>query len=91
MGRRVDPPPTPARDGRRMVRAELMGGHTHATLCGVNVHVYRRGGLYLMGLLMALAAYIPFVGFFVPAYFALAFIDYLLAALDQRRLSAPSQ
>jgi hypothetical protein len=51
----------------------------------------RRGALYLMGFLMALTAYIPFIGFFVPAFFALAFIDYLLGALDMRRLSAPSE
>jgi integrase len=30
-----------------MVCAELMGGHSHTTLCGINVHVYRRGDLYL--------------------------------------------
>jgi len=45
----------------------------------------RRGGLYLMGALMALAAYVPFFGFFVPAYFALAFIHYLLGALAIKR------
>jgi predicted membrane metal-binding protein len=49
----------------------------------------RRGALYLMGFLMALTAYVPFAGFFVPALFALAFIHYLLGALAQRRLSAP--
>jgi len=49
----------------------------------------RRAGLYLLGLLLALAAYVPFAGFFVPAYFALAFIHYLLDALAMRRLSEP--
>src|SRR5205807_9376577 len=34
-------------DGRRMVRAELMGSHSHVTLCGVQVHVWHRGGKYL--------------------------------------------
>ena len=34
-------------DGRKMVVAELMGGHTHTTLAGVQVHVWRRGGAYL--------------------------------------------
>src|SRR5262249_21433002 len=34
-------------DSRRMVRAELMGGHSHSTLCGVWVHVWRRGDKYL--------------------------------------------
>ena len=32
---------------RRMVRAELMGSHSHATLTGVQVHVWRRGERYL--------------------------------------------
>lgn len=50
----------------------------------------RRGGLYLLGLLMALTAYVPLVGFFVPALFALAFIHYLLGALASRRaIEAP--
>jgi integrase len=30
-----------------MTRAELMGGHTHQTLIGVRVHVWRRGGRFL--------------------------------------------
>lgn len=30
-----------------MVRAELMGGHTHSTLDGVRVHVWRRGDRFL--------------------------------------------
>jgi integrase len=30
-----------------MVRAELMGSHTHATLDGVHVHVWKRGPKYL--------------------------------------------
>src|SRR5262245_11239979 len=33
---------TPA-PGRPMVPAQLMGGHSHATARGINVHVYRRG------------------------------------------------
>jgi CysZ protein len=50
----------------------------------------RRAGLYLLGLMLALAAYIPLVGFFVPALFALAFIHYLLGALaEQRQLKPP--
>jgi hypothetical protein len=48
----------------------------------------RRGGLYTLGLLLALAAYVPLVGFFVPAFFALAFIHYLLDALASRRLTS---
>jgi CysZ protein len=50
----------------------------------------RRTGLYLLGAMLALAAYIPLVGFFVPAFFALAFIHYLLGALAERRQLKPA-
>jgi CysZ protein len=51
----------------------------------------RRGHLYLLGLLLALVAYIPVVGFVAPVLFGLAFIRYLLGALEQHRgsLSRP--
>lgn len=45
----------------------------------------RRGGLYVLGLLLALAAYVPIAGFFAPVVFALAFIHYLLGALQSER------
>lgn len=32
---------------RRMTRADLLGGHTHETLCGKRVHVYRRDDTYI--------------------------------------------
>jgi integrase len=38
----TDPP-----DARRMMRAELMGGHTHMAQDGVQVHVWKRGATYL--------------------------------------------
>jgi hypothetical protein len=45
----------------------------------------RRGGMYLLGLLMAIAAYVPLVGFAAPVVFGLAFIRYLLGALEELR------
>jgi hypothetical protein len=45
----------------------------------------RRGSLYLLGVLLALAAYVPIVGFFAPVLFGLAFIHYLLGALANER------
>jgi len=45
-----------------------------------------RGALYGLGLLFALVAYIPVVGFFAPVLFGLAFVHYLLGALHDRRL-----
>jgi len=32
---------------RRMVRADLLGAHSHQTTCGVQVHVWKRNGKYL--------------------------------------------
>ena len=45
----------------------------------------RRGSLYVMGLLLGLAAYVPLVGFFAPVVFGLAFIHYLLGVLEVQR------
>ncbi|HUQ26659.1 MAG TPA: EI24 domain-containing protein [Burkholderiales bacterium] len=47
----------------------------------------RRGHLYLFGLLMALLAYVPVVGFVAPVLFGLAIIRYLLGALAEHRSS----
>ena len=45
----------------------------------------RRGALLTLGLLFALLAYVPFVGFIGPVLFGLAFIRYLLGALQELR------
>ena len=45
----------------------------------------RRGHLYLLGLIMALIAYVPVIGFVAPVLFGLAFIRYLLGALAEHR------
>lgn len=45
----------------------------------------RRGALLTLGLLFALLAYVPFVGFIGPVLFGLAFIRYLLGALQVLR------
>ena len=49
----------------------------------------RRSALLLLGLALALIAYVPFVGFIAPVVFGLAFIRYLLGALEQLRATAP--
>ena len=46
----------------------------------------RRSRLYTMGVLMALVAYVPLVGFLAPVVFGLAFIHYLLGALAAQRI-----
>lgn len=45
----------------------------------------RRPGLYLLGLLLALAAYVPLLGLMAPVVFGLAYIRYLLGALQASR------
>ncbi|MEA3192037.1 MAG: CysZ protein [Betaproteobacteria bacterium] len=45
----------------------------------------RRAHLYLFGLLMALLAYVPVLGFVAPVLFGLAIIRYLLGALAEHR------
>ena len=45
----------------------------------------RRGALLMLGLLFALLAYVPFVGFIAPVLFGLAFIRYLLGRSSARR------
>ena len=45
----------------------------------------QRGALYLMGALLALVAYVPLLGLLAPVWFGLAFIHYLLGALDIER------
>jgi hypothetical protein len=52
-------------------------------------HIFRarRGHLYLLGLLLALLAYVPLLGFVGPVLFGLAFVRYLLGALAEHRAS----
>jgi hypothetical protein len=45
----------------------------------------RRGALYLLGFLLALLAFVPFINFIGPVVFGLAFIRYLLGALESIR------
>lgn len=45
----------------------------------------RWGGLYVMGLVLALLAYIPILGFFAPVLLGVSFIHYLLGALEEQR------
>ena len=45
----------------------------------------RRGGLYALGIMLALLAYVPFVNLIGPVVFGLAFIRYLLGALEAIR------
>ena len=74
---------------QRLLRYDSLAEHADAQEMA---RIFRecRGTLYLLGLLLALAAYVPLLGLFAPVLFGLAFIHYLLGALHSTRLSQPS-
>ncbi|HEX7052423.1 MAG TPA: EI24 domain-containing protein [Burkholderiales bacterium] len=69
---------------QRLLRYDALAEHADANEMA---HLFRtrRGGLYALGALLALAAYVPVAGFFAPVLFGLAFIHYLLGALAALR------
>jgi CysZ protein len=69
---------------QRMLRYDALAEHADAAEMR-RVFEERRGSLYLLGFLLALLAYVPFVNFIGPVVFGLAFIRYLLGALDSIR------
>lgn len=74
---------------QRLLRYDALAEHADAEEMA-RIFRDRRSTLYLLGLLLALAAYVPLLGLFAPVLFALAFIHYLLGALNSARLSRPS-
>jgi hypothetical protein len=71
---------------QRLLRYDALAEHADANEMA-RIFRERRGALYLMGVLLALAAYVPIVGFFAPVVFGLAFIHFLLGALAAQRPS----
>ena len=73
---------------QRLLRYDALAEHADS---GEMQRVFggRRSRLYTMGVLLALIAYIPFVGFLAPVAFGLAFIHYLLGALAAERIDSP--
>jgi hypothetical protein len=72
---------------QRVLRYDALAEHASAEEMR-RLFSRRWGGLYVMGLILAVAAYIPLLGFFAPVLLGLSFIHYLLAALEEER-SAP--
>jgi hypothetical protein len=70
---------------QRLLRYDALAEHADQ---GEMARIFRerRGALYLLGFLLALLAYVPFVGFIGPVVFGLAFIRYLLGALQESRV-----
>jgi CysZ protein len=73
---------------QRLLRYDALAEHAERAEMA-QLFRQRFGALYLLGFLLGLVAYIPFVGLLAPAVFALAYIRYLLGALEQHRLSTP--
>jgi CysZ protein len=71
---------------QRLLRYDALAEHAERAEMSALFRA-RRGGLYLLGLLLAVAAYVPVLGFFAPVVFALAFIHYLLGALHAHRIT----
>jgi len=69
---------------QRLLRYDALAEHADATEIP-RVLRSRRAPLFVLGVLLALAAYVPFVGLIAPVVFGLAFIHYLLAALARER------
>jgi CysZ protein len=69
---------------QRLLRYDALAEHADPQEMK-RIFAKRRGALYVMGLLLALVAYVPLLGFFAPVLFGLAFIHYLLAALAEER------
>ena len=69
---------------QRLLRYDALAEHADAREMA-SLFRRRRGALYALGGLLALAAYVPIVGFFAPVVFGLGFIHYLLGALASLR------
>jgi CysZ protein len=69
---------------QRLLRYDALAEHADA---GEMQRLFRerRGGLYLLAVLLALLAFVPLINFIGPVVFGLAYIRYLLGALDAIR------
>jgi len=75
---------------QKLLRYDALAEHAEAAEM-TRLFRLRRGALLTLGLLFALLAYVPFVGFIAPVLFGLAFIRYLLGALQELRAAAPAR
>jgi CysZ protein len=69
---------------QRLLRYDALSQHADSEEMA-RIFRERRGALWILGILLALLAYVPLVGFFGPVVFGLAFIRYLLGALIELR------
>jgi len=69
---------------QRVLRYDALAEHASADEM-LRMFREQRWGMYLLGMILALVAYVPFLGLFAPVVFGLAFIHYLLEALRRSR------
>ena len=69
---------------QRLLRYDALAEHADAREMQ-RIFREQRGRLMLLGFLLGLVAYVPFAGFLGPVVFGLAFIRYLLGALEAIR------
>ena len=69
---------------QRLLRYDALAEHADAHEMA-RIFRERRSGMYALGLMLALAAYVPLVGLVAPVVFGLAYIRYLLGALQASR------
>jgi len=69
---------------QRLLRYDALAEHADAAEMA-SLFRRHRGPLMVLGFLLALVAYVPFIGFLGPVVFGLAFIRYLLGALQSIR------
>ena len=69
---------------QRVLRYDALATHADAAEARA-VWRAQRGGLFLLGLALALVAYVPLIGLFAPVFFGLAFAHLLLGRLEALR------
>jgi len=69
---------------QRILRYDALAEHADAAEMQ-RLFALRRGTLYILGVVLALIAYVPLLGFFAPVVIGLTFIHYLLAQLQLLR------
>ncbi|TAK43607.1 MAG: EI24 domain-containing protein [Betaproteobacteria bacterium] len=69
---------------QKVLRYDALAEHADAAEMQ-KIFAERRGSLYVMGVVLALVAFVPLLGFFAPVVVGLTFIHYLLAQLKLLR------
>ena len=71
---------------QKVLRYDALAEHATADEMHA-IFAANRAALYILGLVLALFAYVPLLGLFAPVLFGLAFIHVLLGELQARRLA----